>query len=304
MLTKVKIHNFRSILDAEVELQPFTLFIGANGVGKSNFFKALKVAGGNWTLSQFSHYNHPDQKVVLTCKDDNENRLMRRHDIGNSRNVPDLHKVRIFDLNPKLAGEEENLQPNPEVQSDGSGVVQVLDSLKTGDREDLFDTIEQKLGEYIPEIEKLSFIPQKQTKQLQVREKFIDQPVPVSELSEGTRLVIMLLTILYQERPPSLICLEDFDHSLHPSLLEKLVKLCFDLANQDGRPQILATSHNPYLVDQFKGREEAVIVVEKKEGNTIFTPLSKKMEHLGDEEMPLGELWFSGILNGVPVRGS
>ena len=41
----------------------------------------------------------------------------------------------------------------------------MLDSLKTGDREDLFNTIEATLKQYIPEIEKLSFIPGQTVKQ-------------------------------------------------------------------------------------------------------------------------------------------
>ena len=211
-----------------------------------------------------------------------------------------MKSVRVYTINSQLAGNPETLVQNPEVHEDGSGVVQVLDALKTGDREDLFNTIEAKLKTYVPEIEKLSFIPGTDKKQLQVREKNIDTLIPVSELSDGTRIVLTILTIIYQENPPSIICLEEIDRGLHPRLYEQVVQLCFDLTRREGGPQIIATTHNSYLVDQFKGRESAVIVVEKEHGETTFTTLAEKLAHLDPGEEPLGSLWYSGFVGGVP----
>ncbi len=211
-----------------------------------------------------------------------------------------MKAVRIYAIDSQKAGNAENIVGNPEVHSNGSGVVQVLDALKTGDREDLFKTIETKLRTYVPEIEKLSFIPGADKKQLQVREKNIDKPIPVSELSDGTRLVLTILSIIYQEHPPSIICLEEIDRGLHPRLYEQVIQLCFDLSRQEGGPQIIATTHNPYLVDQFKDHESAVIVVEKENAETTFTTLAEKLEHLEPGEEPLGSLWYSGFVGGVP----
>ncbi len=213
---------------------------------------------------------------------------------------PDLKSVRVYAIDPRKAGSAESLVENPEVREDGSGMVQVLDALKTGDREDLFNTIEAKLKTYIPEIEKLSFVSGSDGKRLQVREKNIDKPIPVSELSDGTRIVLTILTIIYQEHPPSIICLEEIDRGLHPRLYEQVVQLCFDLSRQEGGPQIIATTHNPYLVDQFKDHESAVIVVEKENAETTFTTLAEKLEQLEPGEEPLGSLWYSGFVGGVP----
>ncbi|MCP4405453.1 MAG: AAA family ATPase [bacterium] len=44
MLTKVEIHNCKSIIDASINLAPLTLFIGANGSGKTNFLQMLRQA--------------------------------------------------------------------------------------------------------------------------------------------------------------------------------------------------------------------------------------------------------------------
>lgn len=42
MITKVKIDGYKSFSDLSVELSPLTIIAGANGVGKSNFFDALR----------------------------------------------------------------------------------------------------------------------------------------------------------------------------------------------------------------------------------------------------------------------
>ena len=307
MLTHVTIQNYRSIWQASVPLAPFTLLIGANGTGKSNFLRLLRDvsrrAGGRGARANIiqsqKHFNHLRNNQIFRFRNDKGNEGI----IENGQmqvSIPEWTSVRVYTIDPRNAGHAESIVENPEVREDGSGVVQVLDALKTGDREDLFDTIEAKLTTYIPEIEKLSFVPGTDKKRLQVREKNIDKPIPVSELSDGTRLVLTILALIYQEHPPSIICLEEIDRGLHPRLYEQVVQFCFDLSRQEGGPQFIATTHNPYLVDQFKDHESAVIVVEKENTETTFTTLAEKLEHLEPGEEPLGSLWYSGFVGGVP----
>ncbi|KYF85555.1 hypothetical protein BE20_26150 [Sorangium cellulosum] len=46
MLTSIRLKNFKSFADQTVELSPFTLLLGANGSGKSNFLDALRFLQG------------------------------------------------------------------------------------------------------------------------------------------------------------------------------------------------------------------------------------------------------------------
>jgi predicted ATPase len=46
MLKKIRLTNFKSFVDEEVELAPLTLLVGANASGKSNFLDALRVLKG------------------------------------------------------------------------------------------------------------------------------------------------------------------------------------------------------------------------------------------------------------------
>lgn len=328
MLTKLEIKNYKSICNASIELSPFTLLIGANGTGKTNLISLLRdlsktkpqgsAKSGNSYVSNYQckfqkHFSclSQDKHVIVEnskskkCLITEKSVLTENPSFPSSHSLlPELVDVRVFDIDPFQSGKDESLVSNPTVHENGAGVVQVLDALKTGDREDLFNTIEQKLGEYIPEIEKLSFIPGQATKKLQVRERHLPNPIPVEILSEGTRLVLTILTILYQEDPPSIVCIEEIDRGLHPRLFQKIIELCHDLSRQLDI-QIIATTHNPYILDEFIGNESAVVIVEKKDGCTTFTTLTERLTQIetnGDDEMPLGHLWYSGLVGGVPRR--
>ena len=213
--------------------------------------------------------------------------------------------VDIHNLNPNSISGVEAVVTLPRIKPDGSGPAQVLESLKNGDREDLFDKIEESFKRYVPEVEKLSLRTVEQgKKQIQVREKGLKELLPATELSEGTRLVLCILTILHQENPPPIILLEDIDRGLHPRLFEYVAPMMKDIAERH-QVNILATTHNPYLVDCFQDDKEAVIIVEKKDGASTLSTLADRLKDLDydkidPDDMPLGNLWFSGLVGGVP----
>ena len=64
-INKIKISGFKSIADIELnDLTPYSVFAGANGAGKSNFFDALKFIsmvvsqGATQALRHFNGYEH------------------------------------------------------------------------------------------------------------------------------------------------------------------------------------------------------------------------------------------------------
>jgi predicted ATPase len=302
LITKLRITNYRSIADATIELRPFTILVGANGSGKSNLLKLLfdlSRANPNAGLQLVTHFCAPKAPSRIDCTTATGTTTFQT---GHSKHkAAELRNVVVYSLQPGPIAGSEQLVENPRIQPDGTGAVQVLDSLKTGDREDLFDTIERQLCEFVPEIEKLSFVPGAGAKQLQVRERGIPTPVLVRDLSEGTRLVMTILTIVHQELKPSIICLEDIDRGLHPALFGKVVDVCRALSQETDAPQIIATTHNPYVVDQFVDDEDSVVIVEKADGNTTFTSLRTRLEGLERGSETLGGVWYSGLVGGTPV---
>ena len=314
MIKEIHIQNYKSIVNAKIKLSPFTLLIGANGAGKSNFLNFIENTSlyirsryNDELFDNTKHFNHVNleqqfslidhQGYVFDIDLDDKSSPIAFNKFKNKMQTLNLNAA-IFSLTPQTASQKEKLIRNSIIEASGKGVVQVLDSLKTGDREDLFHCIEERLKKFIPEIEKLSFISESGSKRLQVRERHINKPVPVSQLSEGTQLTLIILTILFQENPPSLICIEDIDSGLHPRLYGQIIDLCFELSQQENI-QIIATTHNPYLVDHFKDHEEAVIIVEKKNAETTFTSLADRLNE-DNEDQPLGELWYTELVGGVP----
>ena len=93
---------------------------------------------------------------------------------------------------------------------------------------------------------------------------------------------------------------------MHPRLFEFVAPLMRDIAERQ-QVNIIASTHNPYLVDCFQDDKEAVIVVEKKDGASTLSTLASRLEGLDydkvdPEDMPLGNLWFSGLVGGVPAK--
>jgi predicted ATPase len=314
MITRIRIQNFRSFVDAEVKLRPFSLVVGANGSGKSNLLKSIAITSQKPQKQQWQkHVNYPTAKASIAF-DFKSGKHAELHVDANGHMIPDSNKISWsnhpfapFNINANSVSLAERVVSKAEINSSGAGTAQVLESLKSGDREDLFDKIEESFKQYVPEAEKLSLrTTDEGTKQIQVRERGLSKPLPATELSEGTRLVLCILTIVHQENPPPIILLEDIDRGLHPRLFEYVAPMMKDIAEKHGI-NILATTHNPYLVDCFQDDKEAVIIVEKKDGASTLSTLADRLKDLDydsvdPEDMPLGNLWFTGLVGGVPAK--
>jgi predicted ATPase len=108
--------------------------------------------------------------------------------------------------------------------------------------------------------------------------------------------------------PPLVVCLEEPDRGLHPRLLRHVRDTIYRLAYPEGagetrKPlQVIATTHNPYFLDLFQEHLDEIVIAEKVGLEAKFSKLSDHPhleEIVGDA--PLSEVWYSGILGGVPA---
>lgn len=127
-------------------------------------------------------------------------------------------------------------------------------------------------------------------------------------LSQGTLVALAILTLAYLPEPPPLVCLEEPDHGLHPRLLRDVRDAIYRLAYPENfgekreATQVIATTHNPYFLDLFREHPEEIVIAEKDGLGAKFSRLSDRAdlsEILG--EAHLGDVWYSGVLGGVPV---
>jgi len=134
-----------------------------------------------------------------------------------------------------------------------------------------------------------------------------DEVVTADNLSQGTLYLLAVLFLVFQPAPPSVVCIEEIDRGMHPRWLRALRDLLYrlsyprDFGDSRAPVQVLATTHSPYLLDLFKDHPEEIIISHKHGLSAHFERLSDRADLsslLG--EASLGDLWFSGILGGVP----
>lgn len=91
--------------------------------------------------------------------------------------------------------------------------------------------------------------------------------VPAFHLSEGTRILLALLTLLHSPTRPRLLLLDDVDRALHPAAQVELIRLLRELVAQTPDLQIIATAHSPIVVGQC-AKNEVVVLKRNDDGCT------------------------------------
>ncbi|MEQ1862341.1 MAG: AAA family ATPase [Chthoniobacteraceae bacterium] len=319
-IAEITLENYRSFRRAHCRLAPFTLIVGANNAGKSNLLRAVRDVGvsdaypGSLNSARHQCSGKEDVKIVLRGGDGGELAVNEHHDGGGGRSGalnrlaknPGAGVPVIYRLDPAVIGGAEKRTKQPFIAPNGEGVSAVLDKLNAGHQpvRKRYSDIIAALCRCVPEIEHVSFFDVDEDKRaIQVEQAGLSQPCPLSEVSDGTRLILAILTLVNMENPPPVLLLEDIDRGLHPRLYEQLVEFLRGIAKH-GHTQILATTHDPYLIDEFRETPEAVVIVEKKDGASTLANLDEHLSRLrthgADLDMPLGQLWFSGMVGGVP----
>jgi len=187
------------------------------------------------------------------------------------------------------------------IESNGSNLASVLISL-SGDEQRYSDLLEDA-RHMIPGFESLEFEQvggAEPALVVKIVERGLRDSTYLADASFGTVRVLALLALLYDPRPPLLTCIEEIDHGLHPYLFDRLVER---LREASARTQLLIATHSPALVSRLEP-DELLVVERDDEGATRLPAVSaveiaeKAGALAGDLE--LGELWFSGLLGGVP----
>jgi len=232
----------------------------------------------------------------------------KRNDSTLEHQVIDLLKQsRIFRFLPNQIAKPVQLVPDIELKSSGYGLAGVLDQIDDNDR-DRFNDLNNELRQWIPEYERIRLhTVANGHKSFCLRTCEGNHDIHATELSDGTLFILALLTIAYLPEPPPLICLEDPDHGIHPRLLrnvkDAIYRLAYPQAAGETRApiQVLATTHSPYFLDLFKDHPEEIVIAEKQGLDVQFKSLSED-SHLREilQGASLGDVWYSGILGGVP----
>ena len=189
---------------------------------------------------------------------------------------------------------------------DGANLAAVLAHLRTA-APAAFAEFSGELWRIAPEFHALEFqdLPEDRVEfGLRLTE---DGLVPAAELSQGTLYLIAVLALAFDPTPPGVLCIEEVDRGIHPRMLREIRDALYRLSHpQAGHPgrgavQIVTTTHSPYFIDLFRDHPEEVIISQKHGRAARFERLIDRPD-LPEllREGSLGDMWFSGILGGVP----
>ena len=178
-------------------------------------------------------------------------------------------------------------------------------------------SIQENLSKCIPEIAYFTIPPVRSGSESMLGLQFFDKDDNsywADEVSEGVLYFLALLCIINQPNPPKLLLLEEPEKGIHPRRIREVMDFIFRLAEEKD-VQIILTTHNENVLNEFTSTPEAVFVFEKdEEGAThvknllrdIIEPSNQRSQETGTKEIDftsnLGESWMYGLLGGVPVE--
>jgi predicted ATPase len=125
------------------------------------------------------------------------------------------------------------------------------------------------------------------------------------DASEGALYVLFMLALVVHERAPRVFAVDNFDQALHPRLAQALTRLLSEHVARDGTRQVLATTHNPLVLDGLDLTNPAIrlfAVDRNQAGVTQVRRIEVSPELLAEAEkgLSLSRLWVMGRLGGVP----
>jgi predicted ATPase len=209
-----------------------------------------------------------------------------------------MQTLRVYEFDPTLLRQPVTIVRTLDLGERGNNLPAVLDTLRE-EHPDSFDALEQALRATIPGFKKLAlqtFSPG--TKSIGFHEEGTGLTT-ASSASDGTLLLLALLTLAHVPEPPAVVCLEEPERGVHPRRLAELASYLWSVVERG--TQVLVATHSPYFLDCFRDRKDSVVVVDRDAAGSRFrrvTDLGLRPEEL---EAPLGEIWYSGVLGGVPA---
>jgi predicted ATPase len=166
-----------------------------------------------------------------------------------------------------------------------------------------FRRLRQTAVDVLPSLKEILTPPtQFATTYVTTQEKDLNGPINIWRMSDGELCFLALLSLIFapEHLGAPLFCIEEPESHLHPKLIETLTEVLAQRQQELGGDvaQNIVTTHSPYLVDRTK--IDDLIFVEKRKGASIFTRAESKKhlkQLLEQEEVGLGDLWYSGALS-------
>jgi predicted ATPase len=183
------------------------------------------------------------------------------------------------------------------IAPDGRNLTAVLHTLYTSDREFRRAVDAAMHAAFGEEYEELIFPPAAdQRVQLRLRWRSLSSEQSAADLSDGTLRFLILVAILANPDPGTLIAIDEPETNLHPRMFSILAELAQDAAE---RTQVVFTTHSPEFLDAFTGAPPTTTVAERVDGETRLKNVDGEELQRWLREYSLGSLFSSGDLEAL-----
>lgn len=327
MITEIEIQGFKSLRNVTLPLSPgITLLVGANNSGKSNVLQVLQLLGDSAarglrqalaeragaSAALFTRGAHRAELAVRSAAErrnpeptysiawEAKGADVRESGRG-STTASRLAAARTVDLAPVALRAESVPAPGVRLESDGRNLAAVLDQL-SNTQPAVFERIFRAVHASASEVTRI-VMPSVGTAGAKVVgvEEGARGVFPASEVSDGLLLLIAVATVIeLAGGGPGLLGIEEPEKGIHPRRVRDVVDHLRRVA-QNGT-QVVATTHSPLVLDEFRDSPESVLILDRDDSGTRVTRLSEHPDWSEDlaREGRLSDLWYSGILGGVP----
>ncbi len=323
MIDTIRMRNFKCLRDISIDLEPFTMFVGANGSGKSSILQALDLLcrtfrGQQVQLDEEYQANRTHgatEAVELSCRSGKDHFRYRTKTQplqpalsqnwadagasfatnGNPLNwnqwrpqngtLPNPVCLRLDPNALRTAGGGNPLDPRIMLPN-GQGLHSATASMNLEDP-DLWLKLQEDLRRIVPAVRRLRHTPQNEL----LFDTINGKGLKAQQVSEGTLLTLGLLTAIHGANKPGVLLLDDLDRALHPKAQRELIDLLRGVQTTNPEIQIVGSTHSPYLLDCMKANEVRMIQL-SDDGSTDCAALSRHPKfQKWKNEMHSGELW-------------
>ncbi len=263
--------------------------------------ESLALGEQTKNVSSSCQQTHVCQSTQNSSPSDDSIEAAIRHAL---QNVHQYHwKPRNLAL-PVAADRQRQLR----MEQSGFGLAQLLDDI-AGSNPSRYLELQTRFRRVFPQVTALKLITTRAYKanhgNLKEVEQFTEQDgrglfldfegiprsLSASQVSDGMLLVLAYLALLYSPEPPSLLLIEEPENGIHPKLLDQVITILRELVAENGKTQVIMTTHSPYMVDLFQP-EEVTLCVKDESGDVNvrqFSDIEKVRKQ--SKVFTMGEIW-------------
>lgn len=176
---------------------------------------------------------------------------------------------------------------------DGSNLPQVLNTLNINDKSN-FRIIKKSLQEINETYVDFDFNHIGGNIELMLEEQNLNKSIHVTNISDGTLRFLCLLSIFYNEKRGSLICIDEPEVGLHPDMI---LSISNSIKHAAKKSQIFVATHSENLLNNFS--LENVRVFEKNNQNSTCVNSFKEDDFKEwYDSFSIGKMWRQGDIGG------